>query len=187
MLARAGLILGPRENIGRLPWWLQRVARGGRVLAPGPAELGIQWIDARDLADWLVHAAGAPDSPTAVSGPYNLVAPVGSGTMRDLLTAAVQVTGSGAELVWTSPETILAAGITPWLDLPIWMPPGEDHDAVHETDVRRALGAGLRIRPLEQTVADTWAWLQSLGGTVPQRADRPVLGLDPTLEANLLA
>ncbi|MEV4254537.1 NAD-dependent epimerase/dehydratase family protein, partial [Spirillospora sp. NPDC049652] len=42
LLARAGLILGPYENIGRLPWWLNRIARGGDVLAPGPAELKLQ-------------------------------------------------------------------------------------------------------------------------------------------------
>lgn len=182
VLARPGLVLGPRENIGRLPWWLGRIARGGRVLAPGPADLGIQWIDARDLADWLVHAAGS-----GAAGAYNLVAPVGTATMGDLLAAAVAATGSDAELVWVDPERILAAGVAPWMDLPIWLPPGEDHDAMHDSDVRRALDAGLRIRPIDETVRDTWDWLRSIGGAAPQRTDRPALGLDPELEARLLA
>jgi 2'-hydroxyisoflavone reductase len=82
---------------------------------------------------------------------------------------------------------ILAAGIEPWSDLPIWLPPGLLHAGFHEGDVSKALAAGLRVRPLEQTVSDTWDWLQSIGGAAPQREDRPVVGLDPELERQALA
>src|SRR3954447_2275525 len=54
VLARAGLILGPYEDVGRLPWWLGRIARGGRVVAPGDPDRGLQYVDARDLARWLL-------------------------------------------------------------------------------------------------------------------------------------
>ncbi|MEY2848488.1 MAG: hypothetical protein RI885_1153, partial [Actinomycetota bacterium] len=54
LIVRPGLILGPRENIGRLPWWLTRIARGGPVLSPGPADQGIQYVDSRDLAAWTL-------------------------------------------------------------------------------------------------------------------------------------
>ncbi|WP_049567522.1 NAD-dependent epimerase/dehydratase family protein [Nonomuraea sp. SBT364] len=181
LLARAGLIIGPHENIGRLPWWLTRIARGGPVLAPGPRELGVQYVDARDLARWCLDAARR-----GVGGAYNVVSPPDFTTMRELLETAVRVTGSGAELRWVEPEAILAAGIEPWTDLPIWLL-GEDHAFMHGADVSKAVAAGLTFRPVEETVADTWAWLRSIGGRAPMRPDRPAVGLDPEVEAKLLS
>ncbi|GHG52701.1 reductase [Streptomyces griseocarneus] len=181
LLVRAGLILGPGENIGRLPWWLQRTARGGPVLAPGPRDLPLQYIDVRDLAIWTLDAA-----ERRLSGPYDLVSRSGHATMAALLEACARTTGAGAELRWTAPEAILEAGITPWNQLPVWVPPGDLHEAVHQGDVEKAFAAGLRCRPVEETVADTWSWLQSLGGVAPQRPDRDPVGLDPDTEAKLL-
>jgi nucleoside-diphosphate-sugar epimerase len=180
--ARAGLILGPHENIGRLPWWLNRLARGGPTLAPGPRDLTLQYIDVRDLAAWILDAA-----EQGRTGAYNLVSPPGHTTMGDLLDTANRITGNRAELRWTDPQTILDAGIEPWIDLPIWLPPGPDHAFMHAGDVSKALAAGLQNRPVAQTVGDTWAWLQAIGGTAPQRADRTPVGLDPQREAKLLA
>ena len=181
LLVRAGLVLGPWENIGRLPWWLTRAARGGDMLAPGPRDLGVQYIDCRDLAQWTLDAAEA-----GLSGPYNLVSPAGHTTMGGLLEACVEVTGGGAVLRWTEAEPILAAGIEPWLHLPVWIPPGEMHDTMHGSSVAKAVAAGLHCRPVAETVADTWAWLRSVGGTAPQRPDRPQVGLDPETEAKVL-
>lgn len=181
LLARAGLVLGPWENVGRLPWWLSRMARGGRVLAPGPRDLPLQYVDARDLAAWSLDAAG-----WGLGGPYNVVSASGHTTMGEFLRECVRVTGSDAELCWTPPSTVLAAGIEPWIQLPVWLPPGEDHDTMHRSDVSKALAAGLRCRPVGQTVADTWAWLQEIGGTAPQRPDRPRKGVDPEVEAKVL-
>ncbi|MFJ9949516.1 NAD-dependent epimerase/dehydratase family protein [Kitasatospora sp. NPDC091207] len=181
LLVRAGLILGPYENVGRLPWWLGRIARGGPVLAPGPRDLPVRYIDARDLAGWTLDALVA-----GLGGAYDLVSPQGHATMGELLAACVRATGSDARLRWTEPGPILAAGIEPWSDLPVWVPPGELHATVHGSDVGRAVAAGLRCRPVAETVADTWAWLRSIGGTAPQRPDRPVVGLDAEREAKLL-
>ncbi|GGP17072.1 reductase [Nonomuraea glycinis] len=180
LLARAGLILGPYENIGRLPWWLSRIARGGPVLAPEPAELGLQYVDARDLALWCLDAAGR-----GLGGAYDVVSPPGFTTMGRLLEACVKVTGSDAELRWTDFEAILAAGVRPWTDLPIWLV-GEDHGFMHGGDTSKVVAAGLRCRPVEETVADTWEWLRGIGGQAPMRADRPAVGLDPAVEAELL-
>ncbi|MHA6670175.1 NAD-dependent epimerase/dehydratase family protein [Homoserinimonas sp. A447] len=181
ILARPGLIIGPRENIGRLPWWLNRIAAGGPVVAPGSPDAGIQYVDARDLAAFSLLVA-----KSGHGGPFNVVSPVGQATVGDLLRACFEVTGSDAELRWIDTEKILAAGVKPWMDLPVWLPPGEDHEAMHQGDVSKAVAAGLRIRPLLETVADTWEWLQSIGGEAPQRPDRPTLGLDPAIEAKLL-
>ncbi|MGW2747654.1 NAD-dependent epimerase/dehydratase family protein [Streptomyces sp. NPDC001450] len=183
LLVRAGLILGPYENVGRLPWWLTRIARGGSVLAPGPRELPVQYIDVRDLADWLIGAV-----EQKLSGPYNLVSPPGHTTMGELLRACADATGADAELRWTDPEVILDAGIEPWTELPVWVPPGgEMYDAVHRADVSRALATGLVCRPVAETVADTWRWLTGIGGTAPQRPDRTAKGLAPEVEAKVLA
>ncbi|MFC3576494.1 NAD-dependent epimerase/dehydratase family protein [Streptomyces yaanensis] len=182
LLVRAGLILGPYENVGRLPWWLTRIARGGPVPAPGPRELPLQYVDVRDLAEWVLGAA-----ERGLSGPYNLVSPRGHTTMGALLDECVRVTGSGADLRWTAPEVILGAGIQPWTQLPVWVPPGSEYeDALYSANVSRAVRDGLRCRPVEETVRDTWAWLRSLGGSAPQRPDRPAVGLDPEVEAKVL-
>ncbi|WP_399087446.1 NAD-dependent epimerase/dehydratase family protein [Streptomyces sp. BBFR2] len=183
VLARAGLILGPYENIGRLPWWLGRIARGGPVLAPGPRELPLQYIDVRDLARWSLDALrdGVP------GGAYNLVSPTGHATMGELLDACVRVTGADAELRWAAPEAVTAAGIAPWTELPVWLPPGEQHDTLHRGEVTKALATGLRCRPVAETVADTWTWLRSVGGTAPLRRGRPAVGLSPEKEAAFLA
>ena len=177
VLARAGLILGPWENIGRLPYWLTRIAKGGDILAPGPADQTFQYVDARDLAAFSLSAQPAE---------YNVVSEPSRTTLGELLERARQVTGSDGTIRWADPEKLVAAGVEPWMDLPIWLPAGEDHETMHEADVSRAIAAGLRIRPLSETVADTWAWLQSIGGAAPQRPDRPVLGLSAERERELI-
>jgi nucleoside-diphosphate-sugar epimerase len=184
LLARAGLILGPGEDIGRLPWWLERIARGGPVLAPGPADLPLQYIDARDLANWLLD-----QHERRTGGPVNVVSRTGHTTMGALLAACVEATGSDAALRWVDPAPILAAGVVPWNDLPIWIPPGHEYRALHEADVSRAYATGLHCRPVTETVNDTWRWLRAVGD-VPSRAGRPAraaVGLDPAREAELLA
>lgn len=183
VLVRAGLLLGPYENVGRLPWWLGRIARGGPVLAPGPRDLPLQYVDVRDLAEWILGAV-----EQELSGPYSLMSRQGHATMGELLDACVATVGGSAELRWTEPEVILDAGIEPWTQLPVWVPPGSDmHDAMHSADVSRAVATGLRCRPVAETVADTWQWLQDLGGTAPMRPDRTPKGLDPEVEAKVLA
>ncbi|MEU2158638.1 NAD-dependent epimerase/dehydratase family protein [Streptomyces sp. NPDC019396] len=182
LLARAGLIIGPWENVGRLPWWLNRIARGGPVPAPGPRDIPLQYIDARDLAEWVLDA---PDR--GLSGAYNVVSAPGHTTMGELLEECVRVTGADARLCWLDEETITGAGVAPWTDLPIWLPRGELHDALHRADVSKALAAGLRCRPVAETVADTWTWLRSLDGAIPLRAVRSPAGLTPEQDAALLA
>ncbi|MFL4903686.1 NAD-dependent epimerase/dehydratase family protein [Streptomyces sp. MMS24-I2-30] len=183
LLVRAGLILGPYENVGRLPWWLTRIARGGPVLAPGPRDLPVQYVDVRDLAEWTLRAV-----ERGLGGPYNLVSPPGHTTMGGLLAACAEATGAEAQLRWIDPRAVLDAGIEPWVELPVWVPPGGDlYEALHRADVSRALATGLVCRPVRETVADTWAWLRETGGRAPQRPDRLRKGLDPEVEARVLA
>ncbi|HEX3925806.1 MAG TPA: NAD-dependent epimerase/dehydratase family protein [Streptosporangiaceae bacterium] len=179
LLARAGLIIGPYEGVGRMPWWLGRMARGGDVLAPGPQDQPVQVIDCRDLAAWLLSAADQ-----GVGGAFNTVCRRGHVTMGSLLEACRDVTGSGARLVWVEPEVIVAAGIEPWIQLPIWLPPTSEYAGLHDSDVSAAYAAGLACRPVEETIAATWRWLQDEGFPPPGRIEH---GLDPGVERQVLA
>ncbi|MFF5175810.1 NAD-dependent epimerase/dehydratase family protein [Micromonospora sp. NPDC000089] len=184
LLVRAGLILGLGEDIGRLPWWLTRAARGGDLLAPGPTELPVQYVDVRDLAAWTLDRAAE-----RLGGAFNVISRPGHTTMGELIDTVVAVTGSHARPRWTAPEPILAAGVTPWVDLPIWIPIGHEFRWLQERGVEKAYAAGLTCRPVAETVADTWRWLREVG-SVPPRAGRPArapVGLDPAREAALLA
>ncbi len=180
LIARAGLILGPHEDVGRLPWWLQRIRRGGEILAPGPSTMKLQYIDARDLAEWMISCA-----ERAIGGVFNAVGPVGHTTMGELLDTTLSVTNSTGTLVWLSPEELVASRVAPWTELPIWVPPCGELAGLHNCNVDAAIGAGLRARHVRQTVEDTWAWLQTHGPLPPQR-DRPVHGLDPHREQKIL-
>jgi 2'-hydroxyisoflavone reductase len=179
VLARAGLIIGPYEGVGRMPWWLRRIERGGDVLAPGPRDLPLQYVDCRDLAIWMLHAADE-----GISGTFNSVSKPGQATMESLLNACVAATGSDAKLVWVDPEIIVAAGVEPWTELPVWIPPDSEGSAIHDGDVSAIYGAGLVCRPIEETVADTWAWLEAEGDPAPSRIRH---GLDPDREREILA
>jgi nucleoside-diphosphate-sugar epimerase len=180
LVARPGLILGPYERVGRLPWWLRRVERGGRVLAPGPEDGPLQYIDGRDLAGWLLACA-----QRGLGGVYNTVSPPGHTTMGALLGAVQTATGGDAELTWVAPSVVLAAGIQPWTELPIWVPPDGDLAGLHSGDVSAALSQGLRCRPVTDTVAATWSWLQREGD--PDSLSNGAIGLDPARESALLA
>jgi 2'-hydroxyisoflavone reductase len=181
LLARAGLLLGPHEDIGRLPWWLTRIARGGRVVAPGRPDRPLQYVDVRDAARWLLSALDA-----GLGGPFDVTSRSGHATTRTLLESCVAATGSDAELVWVDEATLAAAGAEPWTQLPCWVPETGDSAGFLEADTSRAAGAGLVCRPVEHTVADTWHWLTAGGAPAP-RGGRPPLGLPQETEAALLS
>jgi 2'-hydroxyisoflavone reductase len=177
---RCGLILGPYEDVGRLPWWLSRVSEGGDVLAPGPMSLPLQFIDVRDLAAFALSCANRRLGAT-----FNVASRSGHTTMGLLLDACRSVTGSDARFVWATPAEVLAAHVEPWTELPVWIPPEHPAAALHQGNVARATAAGLRSRPVAETVAATWAWMTR---TAPSRppADRPPVGLSRERELALL-
>lgn len=181
LIARPGLILGPHEDIGRLPWWLNRIAAGGQVVAPGSPERPLQYVDARDLASWMLDGLAS-----GRSGAVDVISPSGHTTTLGLLQACLAATGSDAELVWITEEQLAAADVEPWTQLPCWVPQTPEFAGFLEADTTKAATAGLVCRPVEATVTDTWAWL-TLEGQPAQRDDRPVHGLPAELEARLLA
>ena len=153
---RAGLIVGPHDNIFRLPWWVRRIAEGGEVPAPGEESRPLQIIDARDLAEWMVRLA-----EERTSGAFNGTAPVGQTTMGELLQSAVVATGSDASLRWIPDAKLEEAGVAPWMELPLWLP--ARHLGTWDVGTDKAQAAGLQTRPVAETVADIWKWLQAGG------------------------
>jgi len=179
LLARPGLILGPYERPGRLPWWLTRIALGGEVLAPGPRDLALQYIDARDLAAWMVACA---EQKTV--GVFNAISASGHANMSELLEICRLTTNSDAKFTWVPPEFILEQDIQPWSEMPIWVDP--DLYGIHGIDTSKAASAGLTCRPIIETVVDTWAWMQS-GGQPRVLEGRSALGVSSEKEQAALA
>jgi 2'-hydroxyisoflavone reductase len=180
VFARPGLILGPRENIGRLPWWLRRIAAGGEVLTPEPRDLAVQYVDARDLARFAIE--------TALHGPVNVLSRPGHTTMAGLLEVCREVTGSSASFTWVDAEFLLANQVEPWTELPIWVPPIGEMAGFYTSDSSLALRSGLICRPARDTVLDTWSWLRDHPDWQQVvSANRSRVGLAPEREAALLA
>jgi 2'-hydroxyisoflavone reductase len=149
--ARPGVLVGPHDRSGRFGYWVRRVAAGGDLLVPGPPDRHVQVLDASDLASWLVAAAEA-----RTEGVFNAVGPDEPLTMEELLAACRRVTASDARPVWVDPEFLVTQGLRPWSDVPLW--PAGAFAGIHEIDGSRAVRAGLRFRPLEETIADVHAW-----------------------------
>lgn len=175
LIVRPGVVLGPHEYVGRLQTLLERANRGGKILAPGDPSQSIQPVDVRDLAGFLLRLVS-----TGVGGAFNVTAPRAHSTYGELLRACVDVTGGEADLVWVDADWLKGQDVRQWTEFPLWRtPPG-----TWAVDSSLAQQAGLTCRPIVQTVADTWRWLQS---------DKPVPhgrqaehGVDPDKEARLL-
>jgi 2'-hydroxyisoflavone reductase len=160
---RAGLIVGPYDPTDRFTYWPRRIAAGGEVLGPGDPTAPVQFVDARDLAAWLVKLA-----LQGPGGVFNATGPAAPLTFGELLDRATAAIGSDASVVWVDEQTVLDAGIEAWSELPLWLP-GDEYAGMTQADTRRARDAGLTFRPLAETVLDTLAWDRTVEG------DRPTL------------
>ncbi|HYA09880.1 MAG TPA: NAD-dependent epimerase/dehydratase family protein, partial [Gaiellaceae bacterium] len=154
---RAGLLVGPYDPTDRFTYWPRRLAEGGDVLAPGDPAAPVQLVDARDLGAWLVELADH-----GPGGVFNATGPAEPLALGRLLERSIVALGSDARLVWTDEQRILDAEVQPWMELPLWVP-GAEWAGFMRADIRRALAAGLRFRPVEETVRDTLAWSRAAG------------------------
>jgi len=174
---RPGLIVGPRDNTDRFTYWPVRIDEGGEVLAPGkPSDL-TQYIDVRDLARFMVHCL-----EQKLAEPYNVVRnPMPFG---DLLSACVETIDSDAELTWVPADFLAEHDVQAWRDVPAWADSDSALAGSLTWSADKALSAGLRISPVENTIRDTLAWFRSLPG---ERQEGLRAGLSAEKEASVLA
>jgi 2'-hydroxyisoflavone reductase len=179
-VVRPGLVVGPFDPTGRFTYWPLRVARGGRVLAPGPREREVQFIDARDLAAWCVRLA-----EDRVTGTFNAVGPrLSMGALLEACRAGVPDAAARALVfAWRTDAELLAAGVAPWTGLPLWLPADDPaFGGMLRARNERALAAGLVTRPVDETIRDTLAWARSPDAATPKQ----VATLEPSREAEIL-
>ncbi|GJM20515.1 MAG: hypothetical protein DHS20C15_04300 [Planctomycetota bacterium] len=174
LIVRPGLIVGPHDPTDRFTYWPRRVAQGGEVLAP-PAEQRVQFIDARDLADWILRVLEA-----RVGGTYFGVGPRHSTSMADVLEACRTLNTPTAEFTHLSDEFLLAHEVKPFTELPLWVPASDR--GFLDVDLTAALSVGIAYRPLVETIADTLRWDLTRPADTEIRA-----GLTLEREAQLLA
>jgi 2'-hydroxyisoflavone reductase len=181
LIVRPGLIAGPWDPTGRFTYWPTRIAQGGDVLAPEPRDLRVQFIDARDLADWILRQA----EQHAV-GVFNAAGP--RVTLENLLETCRRVANSRARLCWVGEDFLHAREVREFQELPLWLV-DPDWAGFMDVDVSRAVQAGLAFRSIEETVRDTLTWALAHPEGEPSYEpgnELPRPGLDPAREAELL-
>lgn len=177
LVLRPGLIVGPNDPTDRFTYWPWRVSLGGKVLAPSPPSSNLQFIDVRDLAEFIIHMIEKQSE-----GVFNVTGPKKPVTMGSLLVACREASLSDSSFVWVDEPFLLKEGVTPWVDLPLWIPSSDSNFAgFYNINNSKALKAGLTFRPLSQTVTDTLTWLK----TRPESKNLKV-GMDIARETELL-
>jgi 2'-hydroxyisoflavone reductase len=175
-VVRPHFIVGPYDPTDRFTYWVRRAASGGRMLAPAPAAQPLQWIDARDLAAFVLHVCTAD-----VTGTFNIATPPRRHSLQELVETSAEAGGVSLDVAWCGDAFVREYGlmVTEQNDpFPLVVP---DEPNAHLFDTSRAAAAGLTFRPLAETVADTLAWDRDRG------VEELTVGLAAAREAELLA
>ncbi len=177
---RPGLIVGPGDYSDRFTYWPVRIERGGEVLAPGDGSDPIQYIDARDLADWIIHAL-----EQRIMGVFNAITPAGWFNTAEMLYGIKGAFWTDTRFTWVDAEFLETQGIQPWSHMPVWIPAEGEYAGFHLQSADKIVTAGMTYRPLADTAQATVAW---------QKAERPAdyafgerAGISQAKEAELLA
>ena len=178
LTVRPGLIVGPDDYTDRFTYWVVRVAQGGEVLAPGRQQKFVQFIDVRDLAEWIVRMA-----EIKAHGIYNTSGAPETVTMQSLLNECRLVSQSDASFTWVNEDFLLKENVTAWGDMPLWLP---EDAAPHLRGFMfinsdKAISAGLKYRPLENTLLDTLEWYRTA-----RVNEKLTAGIDSDREVNVL-
>lgn len=176
LIIRPGLIVGPGDETDRFTYWPVRIDCGGEVLAPGTPDDPVQFIDARDLAEWTIRMA--ENRETGIYNGTGPAKPLGMGEMLDGIKDALK---SSARFTWVPAEFLQQQKVEAWSDMPVWT--GEE-SGMARTNTSRALAKGLTFRPLAETARDTLAWFKS---QKPERQANLRAGLTLEREAEVVA
>jgi 2'-hydroxyisoflavone reductase len=177
-IIRPGLIVGPGDESDRFTYWPVCLSRGGEVLAPGDGADPVQFIDARDLAEWTIRMTELREF-----GTFNATGPERPMHMREMLTGIASAIHSDARITWIPTDFLEAQKIAPWSDMPVWVPGQGDSAGFAKRSIRKAVAAGLSFRPLATTAVDTLDWFRR------QPADRQAklkAGISPARAGELL-
>lgn len=157
IVIRPGLIVGPHDPTDRFTYWPWRISKGGTVIAPGDPERQIQFIDVRDLAEWIVRLV-----EERATGTFNATGPRKPLTMRQFLNECNAVGGNFAKFAWLSDADLAKAEVKPWMEMPLWInPKDKDYSGFLSIDCSKAQKAGLKYSALWQTITDTLKWCLS--------------------------
>ena len=177
LVFRPGIIVGPNDPTDRFTYWPWRVSLGGKVLAPAPPSSNLQFIDARDLAEFIIRLVEKQSE-----GVFNVTGPKKPATMGSLLVSSREASLSNASFVWVEEPFLLSEGVNPWVDLPLWIPSSDPNfTGFYNINNTKAIKAGLTFRPLSHTVTDTLTWLKFRPETKKLKA-----GMDIARETELL-
>lgn len=179
LIIRPGLIVGPGDQTDRFTYWPVRIDRGGEVLAPGDPNDPVQFIDARDLAEWTIRMV-----ENGEVGIYNATGPAMELGIGDMLGGIKTALDANATFTWADADFLEAQKVAPWSDMPVWVPPHGEEGGLSRTPIKRGLEKGLAFRPLAETTRDTLAWFKTLPA---ERRATLKAGLAPDREVEVLA
>ncbi|MCA1660118.1 MAG: epimerase [Verrucomicrobiaceae bacterium] len=157
LVIRPGLIVGPGDQTDRYTYWPVRIDRGGEVLAPGKPADPVQFIDARDLAEWTIRMV-----EKGAAGAYNATGPDKQLGLGDMLNQIKSALNADATFTWADVDFLESQKVAPWSDMPVWVPPRGEEGGLSRTSIRKALADGLTFRPHDVTARDTLAWFKTL-------------------------
>lgn len=171
LIVRPGFIVGPGDPTDRFTYWVDRIHAGGDVLAPGDGTDPVQYIDVRDLTEWMIRMV-----EEGTAGAYNGVGPEAETSMAAMLHGMRAITSTPVRLHWVPKDVLRAEGVQPYSDMPIWIP----DDPFSTVPTPRSVAAGLTYRPLAVTARDTLDWHLARGQAID-------FGISREREAEVLA
>ena len=172
-LVRPGYIVGPEDPTDRFTYWPARFQRGGECLAPGDPDNELQFVDVRDLGEWIVHLV-----EQRVGGPLNAVGFDGRIGTAEFLHTGKGTLNHGCSFTWVDDAFLESHGVSPWGEMGCWTPKAKNGRASNQ----KAIAAGARYRPIAETIRDTAAWVKQGRGDGPWQA-----GMTAEREQELLA
>ena len=156
-ILRPGLIVGPRDRTDRYSYWPVRASRGGDMLCPGNGSDLVQYIDVRDLAEFIIHCL-----EQKTTGIFNTISDSKTETVKDMVDTCIEVSGADTNAVWADTDFLTEQGVRPWADMPVWVPNAGEMAGLSQIDVSRAFAAGMKIRDRKETALDTLNWFKTL-------------------------
>ena len=179
LIIRPGLIVGPGDESDRFTYWPVRLDRGGEVLAPGAPTDPVQFIDARDLAEWTIRMV-----EQSTTGIFNATGPRSKLGIGEMLDGIRKATTSESRFTWVDADFLAAQKVRAWSDMPVWVPPRGGSAGFADISIAKALAKGLTFRPIPDTAKATLEWFRK---QPKERQAKLKSGLTPERETEVLA